>query len=198
MKSENLLQRISNRLVAVERNSPILQADGFAALYERTYLSIFRYIFGLTGGPQPEVEDLTAETYMRAWKNRQNFVGDPADGIAWVLRIARNLVIDRYRIRQRSFMLDEDELEPDELALPLEENPEGLLIQMEQQQLILVLMKKLPSAQREILVLRYILNWKVRKIGEYLEIPENTVSVSIRRSLEKLRSQWPVEKEITQ
>ena len=45
------------------------------------------------------------------------------------------------------------------------------------------------------LVLRYLLNWKVRRIGAYLNIPENTVSVTIRRSLEKIRSRWPEEKE---
>jgi DNA-directed RNA polymerase specialized sigma24 family protein len=47
--------------------------------------------------------------------------------------------------------------------------------------------------QREILVLRYVLGWPVKRIGEYLGILENTVSVSIRRSLQRLRDRWPQE-----
>ncbi len=41
------------------------------------------------------------------------------------------------------------------------------------------------------LVLRYLLSWRVDQIAEYLEIPENTVSVTIHRTLERLQQHWP-------
>jgi RNA polymerase sigma factor (sigma-70 family) len=75
--------------------------------------------------------------------------------------------------------------------------PEHNLVGMEQQTLIFQLLLMLPPAQRELLVLRYFLDWKIKQIGAYLDIPENTVSVSIRRSLKKIRTQWPVNKEMT-
>jgi DNA-directed RNA polymerase specialized sigma24 family protein len=49
------------------QNSPIASPTCFKELYERNRLPVFRYIYGLTGGPQAEVEDLTAETFLRAW-----------------------------------------------------------------------------------------------------------------------------------
>jgi DNA-directed RNA polymerase specialized sigma24 family protein len=37
--------------------------------------------YGLTGGPLEEVEDLTADTFARAWKARHTFGGDPGEVI---------------------------------------------------------------------------------------------------------------------
>jgi DNA-directed RNA polymerase specialized sigma24 family protein len=66
----------------------------FTRLYEETYLIVFRYIYGLSGGPLQEVEDLTAETYARAWKSHHHFNGDARAALGWLLRIARNLALD--------------------------------------------------------------------------------------------------------
>jgi RNA polymerase sigma factor (sigma-70 family) len=53
------------------------------------------------------------------------------------------------------------------------------------------LLHTLSSQHREILVLRYLLNWRVKEIAEHLEMKENTVSVYIRRALKQLRQSWP-------
>ena len=78
----------------------IPNADAFTRLYEETYLIVFRYVYGLSGGPLQESEDLTAETYARAWKTRQGFHGDGQAALGWLLRIARNLAIDLSRRRK--------------------------------------------------------------------------------------------------
>lgn len=193
MKSEDLIQKLNHILKFGENDSPIIRSDTFASFYNETYLSVYRYIYGLTGGPIAEVEDLTAETYMRAWKSRDGYRGEAGLAIGWVLRIARNLVIDSYRRDKSNPRLDENPLEEDALTAPPEQRPENCLVASEQQSLVLGLLDRLPTEQREILVLRYLLNWKVQQIGQYLEIPENTVSVYIRRALEKLRLFWPAE-----
>ena len=195
MKSENFIQRLSQFIQAGEKNSPLIHSNAFSFFYNETYLSVFRYIYGLTGGPSPQAEDLTAETFIRAWKNRKEYRGEPAQATGWVLRIARNLVIDTYRWEKSRIEYTEIPVEEEILCIPEEQHPEERILASEQHQLVLKLMDGLPSNQREILVLRYLLNWKVRQISQYLEIPENTVSVYIRRALEKLRLIWPVEKE---
>ena len=55
------------------------------------------------------------------------------------------------------------------------------------------LLQNLSDEKRELLVLRYILGWKVNQIAKYVNKEENTVSVSIRRSLEQIRQDWSVE-----
>ena len=79
------------------RHTPLAEAEAFAELYQRTHLVVFRFIYALTGGPQQEVEDLTADTFIRAWKARHRFEGDQEAALSWLLRIARNLVIDSHR-----------------------------------------------------------------------------------------------------
>ena len=84
---------------ALQRN-PLQSVEAFDQLYQSTHLIIFRYIYGLHGGSQEDVEDLTANTFTRAWKARSRFNGDPSAAIGWLLKIARNLVIDDYRRRK--------------------------------------------------------------------------------------------------
>ena len=81
-------------------DAPLSKASDFANFYERTYLPVFRYLYGLTGGPQEDVEDLTAETFVRAWHARRSFRGDWQASLGWVMKIARNLVIDDSRRRR--------------------------------------------------------------------------------------------------
>jgi RNA polymerase sigma-70 factor (ECF subfamily) len=79
---------------------PLLDTESFSNLFTRTQLIIYRFIFGLHGGPADEVEDLTSETYMRAWKGRHRFIGSDEDALCWLFTIARNLVIDDHRKNQ--------------------------------------------------------------------------------------------------
>ncbi len=160
----------------------------FNALYQRTHQTVFRYIYGLGAGSTQDAEDLTAETYIRAWKARRRFRGNAQAALGWLLRIARNLVFDTYRqIKRRPVSVDIDtHILHDRAA-----SPEAYTVYTQQVRLLWQQLDQLEPVQREILVLRYILGWQVRAIGKYLEIKENTVSVKIRRALEKLRQDWP-------
>ena len=165
-------------------------AANFSALYERTHLTIFRYLYGLTGGPQEDVEDLTAETYERAWKSRRTFQGDESAASGWLMKIARHLVIDGYR-RRKARPITAGEI-PDQLP-QAGLQPEEVTLSAEEQRTLWMVMAALPAEGREILTLRYVLGWRVNEVAAYLQIPENTVSVVIRRALERLRREWPEE-----
>src|SRR5687768_16216932 len=57
-------------------NSSIASPASFRTLYELNRLPVFRYVYALTGGSQDDAEDLTAETFLRAWKARHRFDGE--------------------------------------------------------------------------------------------------------------------------
>src|SRR5687767_9662865 len=80
-----------------QTNSSIASHASFRALYELNRLAVFRYIYALTGGSQADAEDLAAETFLRAWKARHQFVGEMEVAIGWLIGIAKRLVIDDYR-----------------------------------------------------------------------------------------------------
>jgi RNA polymerase sigma-70 factor (ECF subfamily) len=163
--------------------SPIASSGRFRELYEGNRLSVFRYIYGLTGGPQEEAEDLMAETFLRAWKARHGFQGDEAFATGWLIRIAKRLVIDRYRRTSQECSNPPD-------ASPEDPSPEQAVILDEQTSFLFRLVAELPDEPREIIVLRYLLNWRVIEIASHLGITENNVSVTIHRTLARLREKW--------
>ena len=170
-----------------ENEQSIPNAEVFTRLYEKTYLIVFRYIYGISGGPLQEVEDLTAETYERAWKRRARFQGDEQAALGWLLRIARNLVIDLSRRRK---VRDVDEDLQVELLVDPTSLPEVDVMTREQVEILWRLLDRLPEDVREMIVLRYMLGWQVKQVGAYLDITENNVSVIIRRALKSLQRDW--------
>ena len=173
---------------APKNDLQLKKTDVFQDVYKTSHLTVFRYIYGLHGGPIEDVEDLTTMTYLRAWKSRHQFRGSEDSVLGWLLKIARNLVIDDYRReKRRGHFLDiEKQVIPDPTNT-LEEK----VTQNEQIRTLWTLLLKLPNQPREMITLRYILSWRVKDIAEYLDINENTVSVSIRRILQQLKTEWP-------
>jgi RNA polymerase sigma-70 factor (ECF subfamily) len=187
----NKLTNIFRLLKPFDQSAPLSSSASFSAFYERTHLSVFRYLYGLTGGPQEDVEDLTADAFIRAWRARRSFQGDDQAALGWLMKIARRLVIDDYR-RRNARPVTEDESISAELP-EAGSTPEETALAGEAQQYLLSQLLGLPDEPREILVLRYLLGWHVNQIAAYLEIPENSVSVTIHRTLERLRQQWPAQ-----
>ncbi len=177
---------------------PLQDGQSFENLYACAHLLVFRYVYGLYGGPLEEIEDLAAETFLRAWKARGRFSGDENAAVGWLLHIARNLVIDKIRrekVRQ-SFHHTWNSSEEGELeqAIPAgDPGPEEQAFLHEQRDILRALLLSLPVEQRELIVLRYILEWPVKRIASHLGILENTASVNLRRALQRLRERWPVD-----
>jgi RNA polymerase sigma-70 factor (ECF subfamily) len=170
-----------------ENEQSIPDAEAFTRLYEKTYLIVFRYVYGLSNGPLQEVEDLTAETYERAWKRHRRFQGDEQAALGWLLRIARNLAIDLSRRRK---VRDVDESLQVEMLVDPNILPEVDVMTREQLEILWYLLGSLSEDVREMLVLRYMLGWQIQQVAEHLGVKENNVSVTIRRALKSLQRDW--------
>ncbi len=166
------------------RQTAISSPGAFSEMYEANRLSIFRYIYSFMGGPAEEAEDLTAETFMRAWKARHTFEGNSDAAIGWLIGIAKRLVIDDHR---RKIVRKTSDLPSN---IKAEHTTEEEILLLQQKEELLQLLKELPPDQREILVLRYMLGWKVNQIADHMALTENHVSVIIHRTLAELREHW--------
>lgn len=186
--TENTTIRSIKRWFLQEKSSSILDTEAFTHLYERTYLSVFRYVYGLGGGSQQEAEDLTADTYAHAWKARQRFNGNDQAALGWLLRIAKNLIIDSSR---RHKVCDTDEGFNVELLVDPNQVPELDIIVREQITTLWRMLGSLSEDIREMLILRYMLGWQIKQVAEHLGTSENNISVTIRRALQRLQRDWP-------
>jgi len=177
-----------NILPTLQADKLLLQPGEFQNIYEQYHLVIYRYIYGLHGGPTEDVEDLTTNVFTRAWKSRHRFHGNHNAALGWLIKIARNLVIDTYRRKgRRSNSIDiENQIIPSN-----DLSPEESFFLQDQIATLWNLLAKLPNHHREIIVLRYILGWRVKDIAKQLNKNENNISVSIRRILNRLQNEWP-------
>jgi RNA polymerase sigma-70 factor, ECF subfamily len=162
--------------------------ENFSLLYSNQHLAIYRFIYGLLGASSAEAEDLTAETFERAWQARRRFRGNESAAVGWLFTIARRLVIDAHRRRQVRGPSEDIEMAD---LLDSNSTPEEQTSALQQKQILWKLLQSLPLKQREMVVLRYMLDWRVIDIARYLKMTENNVSVTLRRTLERLHRDWP-------
>jgi len=168
----------------------LTQRGVFSQLFSQVNVQVYRYLYGLTGWPPEEVDDLVAETFARAWSARASFQGDFNAAMHWLLAIARNQVIDVYRRRKTAGMPEMLE-DVEELPAP-DADPETQALFGEQRLALWRLLQSLPDEAREILVLRYMLDRPVGDIAAYLGKKETAVSMAIHRALRHMQQSWPL------
>ena len=167
--------------------APYDSKAAFSQLYDETHRSLYRYVYGLSGSTTQDAEDITAQTYLKAWDHRKQFSGTPEQVKGWLFTIAKRIVIDRYRkqqIRPQSVHIDEAFL------VSSDASPEEKAVIAEQIQTLWILLQDLSTENREMIVLRYMVGWPVKDIAAHMDMNPNTVSVRLSRVLEQLKGTW--------
>jgi RNA polymerase sigma-70 factor, ECF subfamily len=131
-----------------------------------------------------DAEDVVQEATLRAFKFFGGFHG--ADGRAWLLAIVRNACytwMQRNRTPELTLTLDDDanEIESDDL------NPEALLLQSADVEMIRQALETLPVEFREVLVLRELEEMSYREIAGITDLPLGTVMSRLARGRKRLR-----------
>jgi RNA polymerase sigma factor (sigma-70 family) len=151
-------------------------------LYDRFAGTIFHYLFQQVSNEQ-DAEDLLLEVFLAALQDKS--LSNLSDGhkLAWLKRVARNKVIDRYRhVALLNFLPIEKALELEDTAL----TPEQYAEQKEDYERLYQSIAQLNPLQRELIRLRYRNGLRFFEIATILEIPEGTVRQLFGRTLRRL------------
>jgi RNA polymerase sigma-70 factor, ECF subfamily len=162
---------------AVTTSWPGLHADRptFSAVAESELDAVHRYLMFLTGD-RSVAEDLTAETFEKAFRLWRRF--DPRRGTprAWLCRIARSAALDHFRSEERRRRREQRyarELpDPEEASLgpgPLESA-----------------LARLSPAEREVVALRVLLELDGPTTAKVLGITTTACSTRLSRALKRL------------
>ncbi len=118
----------------------------FAPLYSRYLDTVYRYCYRRLG-TREAAEDATGEVFYKALAALSGY----HDGsfAAWLLTIARNVVIDGFRHRRDEEPLGPEHDPPDDVA-----TPEELAIAADERRSLRALLARLPADQRAVLELR--------------------------------------------
>jgi RNA polymerase sigma-70 factor, ECF subfamily len=148
----------------------------FETLYEQYAADVFRFTLYLCG-ERAEAEDITAETFVRAWTASEPV--RTATAKAYLLTIARNLHLKRVRSLKRTVELDERhrdrQLRPDTAA----ELAESLTAVIERLQTV-------PEIDRAALLMSAVEGIPYEDIARSLGISLSAVKVKIHRTRLKL------------
>jgi RNA polymerase sigma-70 factor (ECF subfamily) len=96
--------------------------DAYGELYTRYAAGVFRFIFAHLDN-RLDAEDLTEEVFLRAWRRLPQFRQQGFPFSAFLFRIARNALIDFYRVstgKRSTVSLSEAQMESDPRSQPAE------------------------------------------------------------------------------
>ncbi|GAB6905016.1 RNA polymerase sigma factor [Desulfosarcina cetonica] len=157
-------------------------ADGderaFGALLRRHQDAVYGFAWRLLKDPQ-EAEDVTQETFLSLFQIAGRYRPEAALR-TFLLRIAKNRCIDRYR-KKRPDLMDEF---PD---IPSAETPLGLLEHAIDADRLEKAIDGLPVNQRSAILLRHTQQLSYRQIAEVMELSASAVESLLVRARRKLR-----------
>lgn len=160
--------------------------DAFGILYERYVNRIYSYIYYRTGN-QHDAEDLTARVFFRALRHVENYKDRGLPLSAWLYRIAHNLVANWHRDNSRR-----KEVPLDEIILVKQggELPEIVLIENEEKENLLLVMRRLPADRQQLILLKFVEHLSNAEIGQIMGRSEGAVKSLYHRTLLSLRDEF--------
>lgn len=160
-----------------------LQGDD--AAWETVVSSYGKRIYNLSyryTNRRDEAEDLTQEILIRVYQNLKSYRSDAGSFLNWILRVARNLVIDHYRQARRYPQTGgSEELETMNITDDKIPNPQRAAEQEEASRLLQSGLQSLSPELKEAVILRDLEGLAYQDIADVLNVPEGTVKSRINR-----------------
>lgn len=164
--------------------------NAFDQLLKRHKARLFNFIL-LMVKDSDLADDIFQETFVKAIVTiRQGRYNDQGKFIAWIYRIARNLIIDSYRQDKMENQLSTD----DENGVNLlnrsefsEGTVEDTLIGMQIEEDLRALVTELPESQRQVVDMRFYQNLSFKEIAALTGVSINTALGRMRYAILNLR-----------
>lgn len=164
--------------------------NAFDQLLKRHKARLFNFILSMVKD-RDLADDIFQETFVKAIVTiRQGRYNDQGKFIAWIYRIARNLIIDSYRQDKVENQLSTD----DENGVNLlnrsefsEGTVEDTLIGMQIEEDLRALVTELPESQRQVVDMRFYQNLSFKEIAALTGVSINTALGRMRYAILNLR-----------
>jgi RNA polymerase sigma-70 factor, ECF subfamily len=150
----------------------------FAELYELHFHRVYAYVLRRVGWRREEAEDVTSEVFHHALASIGSYDCRGVPFSAWLIRIAANIITDRWRHSAR----ESDDPVPEDIEDGSSEN-------IEQCTALSELVEGLPEDQRRVVLLRFVEQRSIKEIANEIRRSEGAVKQLQFRALTKLRAQ---------
>jgi len=150
----------------------------FQDLYDEYAADVYRFALWLSGH-RYEAEDITSETFIRAWTHRSTIRTETLK--AYLFTIARNLYLDQKKKRKRQVDLDDVHIDP-------APGPDKMVDSQLQLQKVQQVLQTLPEIDRAAFVMKVQHDLPYVEIARALELSLAAAKVKVHRVRKKLLS----------
>ena len=157
--------------------------QSFSYLYDNYSAALYGVIKGIL--PDEEtVRDVLQEVFVNIWKKIELY--DPSKGrlFTWMLNVARNAAIDKFRSRSYQDSLKNRAI-PENVDISM---PGAITVQQSDDVGLKKVLTKLKDDYRILIDLSYFQGYTHEEISKRLQIPLGTVKTRIRTALSQLRT----------
>ena len=151
----------------------------FAALYEQHFDRVYAFVARRVRD-RGEAEDITADVFHRALERLGSYEWQGAPFSAWLLRIAANVITDRWRKQAKEPVPTPDEL--------LDTAAPTVASDAECRTLMAELVAGLPEDQRTVILRRFMDQRSIKEIAAELRRSEGAIKQLQLRALQSLRA----------
>jgi RNA polymerase sigma factor (sigma-70 family) len=178
--------RIIAQVTDEELVALVLRGDGnsFTPLVERHKRGIVNFVYALVRSSE-EADDVSQETFMRAYAHLKTFNPKLAKFSTWLYQIARNtarthLMKERRRPQTEDLFEDEtlDQKLPDQRPNAA---PEARLLASDDERMLRAALQRIPEKMRSALVLRYFKHMEYQEIADTMTVSLGNVKTLIHR-----------------
>jgi len=171
--------KVEDELQALVQRASRGDADAFGKLYDLHLDVVYRYIYYKVADPS-EAEDLTAQVFLKAWEAMPRYQWREVPFSHWLMRLARNAVIDHFRAKRPKADLDEG-------LVSQEPDPQSQYLQKETATRLESAIRRLPEEQRAVIVLRFIEGMDYAQVAGIIGKSHGALRVIQHRALAALR-----------
>ncbi len=163
--------------------------NSLAILIDRHQSKIYGYIYSKVSD-RDVTEDIFQETFFKVIHTlkAKKYYNEEGKFLSWVLRIASNLIIDKFRNdKKMPLNRDTDELLIFSRITDDSLNIERRLIKNQVEIDIKTIIEKLPHDQKEVIMMRYFLDMSFKEIADFTGVSVNTTLGRMRYAITNLR-----------
>ena len=155
--------------------------EAFGLLYDRHVTRVYRHVYYMVGNPA-EAEDLTAQSFLQAWRAIERYQSRGAPFVSWLMRIAHNLGVSHLRSRKPSAELPETLIDRSR-----DGNPAEVLQRNADRERVREAILGLRDEHRRVIILRFVEDLDYREVAEIVGKSVPAVRVIQHRALKALR-----------
>lgn len=167
---------------------PVAQArsgdpKAWDTLFRRYQLPLYAYVYELVRDEQASL-DIVQEAFINAARHIESLRDDARFG-SWLFGIARQKVAQRWRKPERTTPLEDTQDHEGELEDS--ESPSDWLMRKEQEEQFMNLLRQLPEAQRDVLLLHFLEDFPLEEIAAITHVSLGTVKSRMHHAKKSLR-----------